>query len=100
MSDPVDQVSRQDKSQGGDRAWIMPLGTNAAIHVVGSLAAARALVIQDCRVELRGKNDSVRPPGIHRPRCIRWRDDGSLANPVLRSGPTRAPASVPDSLVR
>ena len=45
------------------------------------------MVIQDSRLGLRGKNDSVRPPGIHRPQCITWRDDESRANRVLRSGP-------------
>jgi len=48
----------------------MPLGTNAANRAAGSLAAVRALVIQERRRGLRGKNDSVRPPGIHRPQCI------------------------------
>ncbi len=93
-SDPADQVSGQEHSQGSDGARIVPLWTNPANHAAGSLAAARALVIQDCRLELRGKNDSVRLPGIHRPRCIRWRDDGSRANRVIRSA-TILPNAVP-----
>jgi hypothetical protein len=60
-SDSADQVPGEGDSQGSDGARIMPLGTNAANHAAGSLAAARALVIQDCRLGLRGKNDSVRP---------------------------------------
>ena len=94
MSDPADQMSGEDHSQSSDGARIMPLGTDAANHAAGSLAVARALVIQDCRLGLRGKNDSVRPPGIHRLQCIRWRDGESRANHVLRSGPIRVPASI------
>jgi hypothetical protein len=98
LSDPAEQVSRQNP-QGGDGARIVPLGTNSANHAVRNPAAARALVVQDCRLGLR-ENDSVRPPGIHRPRCTTWRDDENRANHVLRSGPTRVSASIPDHPVR
>jgi len=70
LSDPAEQVSGQHHSQGGDGARIMPLGANAANHAAGSLAVPRGLVVQDYRLGLRGKNDSARPPGIHKPRCI------------------------------
>src|SRR3954451_2472143 len=68
----------------------MPLGAHPVSHADGSLASARALVIQDCRLGLRGKNDSVRPPGIDRPRDIGWRDDESRASHVLRNGPSQS----------
>src|SRR5215831_9198090 len=54
LSDPAEQVSRQNP-QGGDGARIVPLGTNSANHAVRNPAAARALVVQDCRLGLRGK---------------------------------------------
>ena len=55
MTDSTNQLSGQNHSQSSDGARIMPLGTNPANHAVESLAAARALVIQDCRPGLRGK---------------------------------------------
>ncbi len=78
--------------QGSDGARIMPLGTDAANHAArksGGCSGAGSPRLP-IRAE-EAQNDSVRPPGIHRPRCITWRDDGSRAIRVLRSGPTRVP---------
>ena len=72
----------------------MPLGTDPESRAAGSLAAVGMLIIQDCRSRLRGKKDSVRPPGIHKPQCTRWHDDENLASRGLRSDLNRVPVSI------
>ena len=49
---------------------------------------------------LRGESSPSRRPGIRRPRCTTWRDDGSRANLALRSDRARPLASVPDNRAR
>src|SRR2546426_1808937 len=97
LRDPGEQAAGDGYSQRRDRTRIMPLGTNAASRAAGTLAATRVLVVQDGRRGLRGKKDSVRPRGSHRPQYTRWRDDGSLASRGLHSDPGRVPVSVLDS---
>ncbi len=69
----------------------MSLGAHAESRAAGIRAAVRELLVQDYRLGLRGKNDSVRPPGIHMSQCMRWRDNENPANPVLQNDPTRVP---------
>src|SRR6185369_2142337 len=87
------QMAGERDAQSRDRKRIMPFRPDASPGA-GSPAATGALVIQDGRCALRGKNDSVRPPGIHKPRYREWHGDEIPASHALRNDPNPTPASV------
>src|SRR5205823_10100143 len=60
----------------------------------GIAKALRGRVSPLDRLERRGKNGSVRPPGTHRPQYREWRDGETRASLVLHSGPVPVLASV------
>jgi len=67
-----DELAGDGQSQGGNRGWVMPLGTSAATRLGGSSLAAPGRIIQHVRRALRGKNGSARRPATHklRYRCL------------------------------
>src|SRR5690349_2774592 len=87
------QMAGERDAQSRDRKRIMPFRPDASPGA-GSPAATGALIIQDGRCALRGKNDSVRPPGIHMPRYRGWHGDEIPASHALRNDPNRTLASI------
>ena len=85
------QAARDRGPQRGNRARIMPLGSDASLGA-GTPAAARGLIVRDCRRGLRGKNGSARPQGTHTPQRTEWRDGENRASLSLRNDRVRVPA--------
>ena len=91
-----DQVSAHRRNRVCDMSFGAD-GWRLGVYNFGKCQTSR---IDRLRRRLRGKVWPARRSGRHKPRCTRWRDDGSHASPVLRSARGRVPVSAPGNRAR
>src|SRR4029077_4526402 len=93
------QMVRDHAPESCDRMRIMPLRAQA--HPAdGNRMAAWALIVEEHRRGLRGKNGSALQLGTHKRQCTEWHDDENLAILSLRNDLIPVPVSVLHNRVR